>query len=465
MSSLLNVNNHSAASSTFVDAQVGLPFGWKRKMSRSKGVPYYVTPTGETQWKCPQIEQAVPHGLCDTWKKTMRAVWDSHMNAEMRFCKGIHPNDRTWNTLCYLFHHCRACIYCRIESGCLVSFIPFCNGLYTNNWPDVRIRPGATTGESRHRGFLDNTKLWWSNGGTVGCIAKVPVWGSSFVEELIDFLKVIAPRVGNAEWFLNKRDHPLLRKDRREPYAEPFLPNDPPSIMVANWTYYAKSPFDSFCPILSFYTNGEYEDLPFPVAQDIVPQPQITAVPWENKMNLPIFRGSASGYGVTVETNVRLALAKMGARHPDKYDFRLTTWNRRLKFQPDGTVACIRPQDFPFRASKEYYMPMANQGTYKYLVYCDGNVGASRLGFLLSVGSLVIVIRSNRPQCWLMHRLIPMVHYIPAANVKSLPRVLSWCADNDAKCREVAEEGKRYVTSLLVAAEDFAVCQLERGSP
>ena len=349
--------------------------------------------------------------------------------------------------------------------GELVSFVPFCHARYINNWPSVRIRDGAADAESDRRGFLDNTALWWSNGGTVGCLQKTPVWGSFFVNELVGILRGLAKRVGNAEFFLNKRDHPLLRRDRREPYAQPFGPGEPPSIFSApEWTSRARSPYDVFAPIFSFYTNSEYEDLPFPVTQDWVPQPiGAEEVPWENRVACAFFRGSASGYGITMKTNPRLKLASMD--NPEKgRDFKLTSWNTRLKFQPDGTVGCIRPELFPFEASKDYFVPMERQMQYRYIVYVDGNVGASRLGALLSLGSTVIVVKSALPCVWLLRKAVPMIHYIPAADVSSIPTVLKWCVANEQKCREVAAEGKKLVENLPLLAEEFASKFLRRIS-
>lgn len=456
---------------------MGLPFGWSRRLSRSKKKHYYVAPGSKsTQWNCPQMEQPVPHDLCSTWEATAKAVFGSHANARLR---GAHPrlrpDDELWNTLCYLYFHMRCCIYARIEDGKLVSFVPFCNGTYYNNWPSVRVQPGADEKESSYPGYIENTALWWANGGTVGCLMKWPkIWGSFFVDELVDILRRIAPLVGFAEMFINKRDFPLLRKDRLEAYPHPFLPQSPPSIMVSSWlssTTLARATARerdamTFSPILSFYTNDQFEDLPFPVTQDwklLLSSPsEECGMPWKERADRAFFRGSASGYGVTVETNPRLVLAMMGHVDPENFDCRLTSWNKRLKFQHDGTVACIDPTKFPFQASRKNYVPMDRQAAYRYIFYVDGNVGASRLGALLALGSTVIVVRSDAPEVWLLRYARAGIHYVSADSVSSLPSVLKWCRENEEECERIADRGRRFAETVHDLARDDLCRQIRK---
>ena len=267
----------------------------------------------------------------------------------------------------------------------------------------------------------------------------------------------------------------MLRVDRTESHSHPYLPLPAPSIFNApEWTYHARLPTPAsatkFATIFSFYTSEEYEDLSFPVPQDWALQDfeglnQQAA--WSERIDCAIFRGSASGYGITESTNPRLALAAL--HNPDKgMDFRLTSWNRRLKFQPDGTVACIDPSKFDFEASRKHFMPMHEQRRYRYIVYVDGNVGASRLGALLCLGATVLVVTSSAPRVWLLQQqgapvcAKPMVHFVPVQSVAEVPGMLQWCRENEKVCERIAEEGKRLGSRISEEAQRYAISMISR---
>ena len=177
-----------------------------------------------------------------------------------------------------------------------------------------------------------------------------------------------------------------------------------------------------------------------------------------------MFRGSASGYGITIDTNPRLFLASLDHElsASGMIDFKLTSWNRRLKFQKSGMIDCIDPRSFPFQASKEHFLSMQEQSSFKLIVYVDGNVGASRLGEIMSLGSTVIIVKSALPHVWLMENLTAMVHYIPCQAVQNIMRTVKWCFENKEKCREVALAGKEYAMQRHAIAKSFASRNISR---
>lgn len=86
------------------------------------------------------------------------------------------------------------------------------------------------------------------------CISLPQVWGDAFLCELKDYLETVCAErtVPDAEFFLNKRDHPMLSKTLQEPYG--FLAPGPLTREV----------HPKYAPIMSFYVSDEFADLRFP---------------------------------------------------------------------------------------------------------------------------------------------------------------------------------------------------------
>merc|ERR1712185_683124 len=125
--------------------------------------------------------------------------------------------------------------------------------------------------------------------------------------------------IPDVEFFLNKRDHPQLWHDLKEPYG----------FFFEEHTDLKTERFHSYCPIMSFYTSAEYADISWPLPEDWELATQLhfppygkdlsplfsASVPaWEAKQPVAFFRGGATGAGTTPGTNQRLRLARLAAR-------------------------------------------------------------------------------------------------------------------------------------------------------
>ena len=240
------------------------------------------------------------------------------------------------------------------------------------------------------------------------------------------------------EFFLNKRDAPLVLKE--EAAACPV-------------------------PVLSQYTSPSYADLPAPpvadyrrslsglwVGGDAVP-PRRKAPAWESRVSLAVFRGGATGGGVTAATNARLRLCALSLtwhwerRHaPPLLDARLTSWNPRHKRGADGEIDVVDPASAapPLSASSAsgaHWLDLPSQARCKYYVLVDGNVGASRLGELAEQLFVVLWVRSALPQvshAW--KGLEPWAHFVPVReDLGDLEERLLWCRANDAEARRIGQ--------------------------
>ena len=247
-----------------------------------------------------------------------------------------------------------------------------------------------------------------------------------------------AEREGAREFLLNKRDAPLL------PLAE-AAPGQ--------------------LPVFSQYTcAATHADLPLPCLSDyrrslaglwvgecIHPQTHPEAVPpWETRRPGAVFRGGATGGGVTAETNPRLRLCALSAtwwrdrRRKSLLNAALTSWNPRHKRGADGVVRVIDPATAAPPLTREdvgrrNFLTMRQQAQWRYYVLLDGNVGASRLGELAEFRFTVLMCASALPQVELHSGLVPWVHFVPLrADLADLEERIRWCRANDAAAARIA---------------------------
>ena len=86
-------------------------------------------------------------------------------------------------------------------------------------------------------------------------------WGDHLLSPLKAMLEAAADErtIPDCEFFVNKRDHPHLKRNLSEPYDFVFDVRDKPL------TRYR---FESYAPITSFYCGDDFADIPFPTTED-----------------------------------------------------------------------------------------------------------------------------------------------------------------------------------------------------
>lgn len=401
-------------------------------------------------------------------------------------------DDSTLNTLRYLFFHMRCGIYVMVRGGLVQMFVPFANARYVNTWSgsgtsvsggvsgggrlmqalDVgayyRQKRADTGYETEGRGVLRDKARWWANGNMVCNEPPQNVWGDHLLCQIKDMLDATCARhaVPDVEFFVNKRDFPQLRKNYCEPYDFMFDERDRP-VPVGG------ERFDSLAPIFSFYVGAPFADLALPCSEDwegatgrvflraanelFTPENRARFdVPWGAKIETAFFRGSATGAGVTPETNQRLHLALLShqwaataavASTPPQLpllDAGITGWNARDKKQFGAPMAYIRPSTLPFK--KAAYVPIYEQARFKYLVYVQGHCAANRYAFLMSIGCVILKVTSSveASEMWYFPLLQPYVDHVPvAADLSDLEQQIRWCRAHDQECRAIAAEAQR----------------------
>ena len=180
-----------------------------------------------------------------------------------------------------------------------------------------------------------------------------------------------------------------------------------------------------YTPILSQCTHTDYHDIPIPTEDDMK---RITGniyhescdnvyvkdsvnfmepKDFKKKSTKCVFRGSATGCGITTDTNMRLKAAilsyeweksgnLLNSDGENVLDVKLTGLNRKPKMY-HGELAEINPKDLPkdmIINRKKNFMSLEEQSKCKYILNIDGHVKAFRLSNELRMGSVILLVDS-----------------------------------------------------------------------
>ena len=336
-------------------------------------------------------------------------------------------------SVAWMWHKCRTGIAVCIRAGELALFVPFCNPDYTNTW---------STGA---RQLVPHTGLppeyWWANGWTL-CGDKVSpqLWGDQGVCAIQNMLMVACERgiMSDCDFIINKRDSACVRLDG----CDAMNPLD------AYQHNQCKCPL---VPILSLYTGDQFADIAMPLPHDwsrlsrgafqaqnpqdvhIRPRP----VPWADKQDCAVFRGSLTGTGSCASTNQRISL--MHRHNGLDLDFRATGANRRFRYCPLQHQVVL-PWCGDLDVGKHHYIPLhVQQERYRYAVTIDGHSGADRLASLTGGNQVIIKVDTPHhglcPDTWASQRMHAWEHYIPVRrDMVDLREKLDWARATPDAC-------------------------------
>jgi RNase P/RNase MRP subunit p29 len=163
---------------------------------------------------------------------------------------------------------------------------------------------------------------------------------------------------------------------------------------------------------------------------------------WENKKEKCIFRGSATGCGITVETNTRLRVADMSIDNGEILDAGITDWNARMKKYINQPIRIIDINGLGFGLSNK--ISNSEKSNYKYILNIDGHVSAFRLSSELGMNSVILLVKSKY-YTWFMPMLKEYTHYVPIKDdLSDLIDRIEWCIQNDDKCKDIAKNAYQF---------------------
>ncbi len=384
------------------------------------------------------------------------------------------------NTFNYLFYKFKKAIFVKIQDNELKVFLPFSNASYINEWSDklkpppgfrnmvdviidLNARHGYRSNKNRINSLVQN---WYGN----NCLIRneYPTGeGDSGIPNIMDMLKTLCKerKIPDIEFFINRRDFPLITKDETEPYYH----------MYDGYVPLKSHNYSKYAPILSMVTTDKNSDIPMPTfedwarvisetSDDVFKEPcssyrEEFDTPWELKKDVATWRGASTGCGTTVEKNNRLMVSYLSVVHPDKINAGIVKWNTRPRKEKNNpyltTIDLKGDRNARYLEYKGVQIPQVGrmspreQSGYKYIIHVDGHVSAFRLSYEMKMGS-VLLLADSQYRMWFRPLLKPYEHYVPVKeDLSDLVKQIEWCRKNDEKCREIAINAKTFYYKYL----------------
>lgn len=410
--------------------------------------------------------------------------WVSYVDKINYFEKFKNLNNKSVdNTFQYLFHKFKKGIFIKIQNNELKVFLPFSKNNYTNEWSDMM------TIDKKFKNFhdlfsytqdkcgykFDKRKVnsfpntWYNN----NCIFRyewpVSEGDSGSVQMKNMFEELCKNRnVPDIEFFINRRDYPLMTNNETEAYKYIFGPRR--KLISHNYT--------SYSPIFSMSSRDNYADIAIPTWEDwdrvssiddnkFFPKAcrdyrETFDIQWELKKNIAVFRGGTTGCGTTTRDNMRLKVSDMshkGMSYNGKtiLDAGITSFNIRPRIKPlkpskqfpngRSQLTTIITENLKFK--KASHLTPKQQSEYKYIINIDGHSSAYRLSYELSFGSVILLVDSKY-YLWFRKMLVPYEHYVPVDDkLNNLEQQIKWCIDNDDKCKKIAQNARKFYDLYL----------------
>lgn len=382
------------------------------------------------------------------------------------------------NTFSYIFHKFKKGIYVIIHDNKVKVFLPFSNANYKNNWvkqtylslEEKKLLENNSYDNIKHtlnKNIIDfqkrypdqfegqyKNKIDFNRNNWVGnnCFFRnqYPVYEGQLVLTIFkDMLEELVKNknIPDVEFFINNRDFPILKKNYTEPYEHLF---DSDKVKIEK-----EFQFKKMAPIFSRSITDEYADMIIPTqddwyvasgkyfsnsgCSDSYNSESMKKInrKFDSKKNICIFRGSATGCGITVDTNMRLKAAKMSLDYPELLDAGITDWNARMKKYKGKPIDIIDIDKIGFGLANK--ITNLEKSNYKYILNIDGHVSAFRLSSELSMMSVILLVKSNY-YVWYTSMLEEYVHYVPIKeDLSNLVDQIKWCIRNDDKCKKIAK--------------------------
>jgi hypothetical protein len=261
--------------------------------------------------------------------------------------------------------------------------------------------------------------------------------------------------VPDSIFILNVRDHPVLHKNLKDAYVN-----------VVDRDLDEKYKFDKYIPILSVGASTYTSDIPLVTQDDwlrvskkIYPDDckngyiDEISVKWTDKINKCVFRGSATGCFMD-DDNIRIKATKISNNFPELLDAGITSFNKKIKKNINKPLSVIST-----KLSKASFMSIEQKAKFKYILNLDGHVSAFRLGHELSLGSVVLIPKSNY-YLWFSYLLVPYTHFVPIKeDLSDLISQIKWCINNDSKCKEISNNALNFFNKYLTEKGIFDYMQ------
>jgi hypothetical protein len=355
------------------------------------------------------------------------------------------------HTFAYLFQKFKKGIFIQIRQG-KVRFLPFSHTFFTNEWHHRITVPEELTKDSK----VLPVRYWYANNGLFRYEnpCNETDTGMCQMKHMFETLCQEYPNeIPDIDFFVNRRDFPLLKRDLTEPYHHIWDSHEQPLVSHS---------YPLYAPILSSCTAEGFVDIPIPTMDDwtrimfkehthfamsnrVIATHDQFKTPWNKKKEMAVFRGSTTGIGYDEETNPRIKLCKQFQQHP-YCNVGITSWNTRLR-KVSGDSKLHTPDTTQLSLSKS--MTLEEQSTYKYIIHVQGHVQAFRLSIELAMGSVILLVHTDY-KLWYEPLLEPWEHYVPvSADLSDLDERIQWCIEHDKECQKIAKQAREFYDRYL----------------
>lgn len=377
------------------------------------------------------------------------------------------------HTFEYIFHKFKKGIFVKIVDNELRVFLPFSKVDFVNDWADrVKVNPikyprgihSMIEASANRSGFKhDANKVhfmidhWYSNNGLLRYEYPISE-NDSGVGTLRDMFMCLTRerKLPDCEFFVNKRDFPILRRDGMEAY-DCIFGEKTPLVSHKHQTY---------CPIMGMTTTSMHADIVIPTwedwarvsfpskifGKDFLEYPDPYLADFGAKKPIAVFRGASTGMGTTLDTNPRLrfaALSLEGRRDETDgelfLDCGITKWNCRPRRHPTSPYYDTMDQEILDTIPLASYLTHKEQAGYKYILHLPGHSEAYRLSQEMGMGS-VILLYPCRYRLWFMERIEPYMHYVPLDpdDPEDIFRKIRWCKAHEKECERIARKAREF---------------------
>lgn len=384
-----------------------------------------------------------------------------------------------FSTFEYIFHKFKKGIYVQIINNEVNIFLPFSNVEYTNEFTD-----SLKINLQKYKSFEDLYKYicqfegreyhankvswyrnqWYCNNGLVRYEYPLKE-NDSGINMIYDMFICLCKerKVPDCEFFINKRDFPILNMNGYEPYT---------ALVEENTDLYSYNQ-PNYLPIFSMTSKENFADIPIPTWEDwsrcsnqhdgrtfgkhhrVYPNQFFTD--WLQKKRTAVFRGASTGLGVTIDTNPRFFFSLL-SKNENKYwedgtpylDSAIVKWNiRPRKLNPSDHLDIPNPVELGIESGDE--ITSYDQSMYRYILHLPGHSCAYRLSLELGMGSVILLYPSEY-QLWYFHLLRPFVHYIPLEKGMDKTEIfekMEWCEQHPEEAMTIAKNALEFYQKYL----------------
>ena len=404
-----------------------------------------------------------------------------------------------------IFHKFKKGCFVQFRENGMQTFLPFSKINYTNNWSNnIEIDPKfgqncnnftkfkrmleyinqGTKYQHFNCTFHRNMDEWYGNNGIFRFEYPLNEYDSGY-PMLCDMFQSLFQSPNHKylkiDFFLNKRDNPLKRKDGNEPYHHFF--NGPVPIEAK----YLDGK-DKMLPILSMNSGPDYDDYKIPTWEcwrffeytrckkifmekknkeyKTFPHPNEFQLDFNKKKPIAVFRGRSTGIGTFLKNNQRMFVCDITS-HPDNIDVdnipfidaKITEFNKRpKKIENDNFVRTVDTKKYKYLLGES--LSYVEQSEYKYILHIPGHSCAYRLTIEMFFNSVILYF-PHPTSMWFYDMLEPWVHYIPMKNFdkKHILDTIKWCKNNNEKCEAIAKNARDFAIKFLNS--EYAIQYLE----